>query len=127
MLAGEDPRLDRLTFLKKEWKDPSQNPHAVESLIEVNIVGGLNDLTKLGGGLSEEGGQILEPLIPEPPRRLGGDEFEHLLGRRGDLPQLVPEFGIVRRNVHLDKGRDGLPELFPGCRGSHTTRLFSII
>ena len=111
----------RLTFLEKERKDPSQNSHTVESLIEINVVRGLNDLAKLGGGLGEEGGQILESFVSELPRCVRSHKLKHLLGRRGNLPQLVPEFSIIGRHIDLNEGRDGLAEFLPGRRGSHCT------
>jgi hypothetical protein len=109
----------KLTLFQQEGQDPGQHPDAVQGLIEVDVVGSLDDLAQLGRGLREQRRHVFEPFVPQPPGGAGGDQFEDLLGAAWDLPKLVPEVGIVGGYVHLDQGRDGLAELLTRRGGSH--------
>ena len=114
-----------LTFLQDKRQNARQDPHAVERLVKVNAVGRFDDLAELRHGLREESGQILKALVPQAPRGRGGQQFKDLLRRAGNLPELVPEFGVVRRHVHLNESGDALAELFLGGRLTHAGELGS--
>ena len=90
------------TFLQEERKNSSENSNTIESLVKVNVVGCLDNLTELCRGLCKERGQILKAIVPQSPCRVGRNELKDFLGRAGDLPQLVPELGIIGRNIPLN-------------------------
>ena len=119
-------KRELLTLLQKERQYPGEDPDTVQGLIEVDTIRRLHDLTELRRGLREQGRQVVEPLVPKPAGRIRGDQLENLLGRAGDLPKLVPEFGVVWRYVHLHQGRYGLAELLPRGGRSHGLLLVGI-